>query len=261
MDGVTALAALLGVAAGCSAGSSMACASADAPGGFSLCGVVGGLPVGFAPPYGLQMQGRGVSSVSYTALGLDGESLDIWGDAAAWQDSTPRQVSGWLLAPPTGWVADGDWICGTAGTITHQDDDSIDARLGALSIIPRCEGGTSGSSFDADLFGGVIQLALSPGCWIGFNANGTPMSLLTPTCPQTGVPLPLDGGRVVIGERPETTACIGSGATLTLMADTSANGGHHLVVDIPSMSVPQSCGAPTVPGDWLQMTVAPWPRG
>jgi hypothetical protein len=239
----------------------MTCGSDVASGGFLLCGVVRSEPVGFAPPYGVQLTERALSSVIYSVIGLDGEWLDIWGDMAPWQDSNPRRVSGWLLQPPTGWVNDGDWICGTTGTITYHDDGSLDAKLGALAIVPRCDGSGSGTSLHADVFGGEIPFALAPGCWIDFNASGTPALLLTPTCPQTGVPLPLDGARIVVGRAPDTTACVGNGATPTLMPDTSPNGAQHLVVDIPSMTVPQSCGVPTVPGDWLQLTVAPLPRG
>jgi hypothetical protein len=167
----------------------------------------------------------------------------------------PRQVSGWLLRPPAGWAGEGEWICGQSGTITHHADDSLDATLGALSVIPRCNGGGAGSLY-ADLFGGVIPFDLAPGCWIGFRANDTPMVILAAGCPQLGVPLPLDGARIVIGQAPDTTACLGDGASVLLFPDSSPTGGSHLIVDIPSMSAPQSCGGSPGPGDGLFMTVA-----
>jgi hypothetical protein len=221
----------------------------------SLCGVVGGQSVRYTPQYGFQATARSQQAVTYNVIGLDGVWLDIWGDMAPWTDSAPRQVSGWLLRPPAGWLGKGEWICGQSGTITHNADNSVAATLGALSVVPRCNGGGSESLY-ADLFGGFIPFDIGPGCWIGFRANDTPMTLLTDSCPKLGVALPLDGARIVRGEAPDTTACLGNGASLLLLPDTSPTGGSHLIIDIPSMSAPQSCGSSSLPEDGLFMNVA-----
>ena len=82
------------------------------------------------------------------------------------------------------------------------------------------------------------------------------MTILADSCPQLGVALPLAGARIVMGDVPDTTACLGNGASLLLLPDTSPAGASHLIIDFPSMSAPQSCGTSTAPEDGLLMNVA-----
>lgn len=240
---------VLAVGAGCDQ-STQVCGGPGLP--FFICGLVRGEAVSYTPPYGVQITGRGVSSVTYSVLGLDGVDLEIWGNGEAWTDSNPHPVAGWLLEPPPAFVTYGEWVCGGSGTITHNADDSVDATLTDLAIVPQCTGGGS-ASLQADVYGGVLPFKLVPGCWIGFSTNDTSMAIITPSCPQAGVPLALDGMRIIVGKTSDTTVCIGSGASLTLLSDTSSTGGQHLVIDIPSMSPPQSCSTAAIPGDELQM--------
>jgi hypothetical protein len=222
---------------------------------FSLCGTIGAKAVAYVPPYGVQTLARGVSQVSYEVYGLDEVWLDLWGDMQPWKDSDPRDVSGWLLRPPASWAGDEAWICGQSGTITHNADDSIDATLTMPAVLPHCSEGGSASLHD-DAFGGIAPFASGGACSIGYTIGGTHTFILTASCPQIGIPLALDGARIVIGPNLDTTACVGSGATLMLLPDTSANGAHHVIVDIPSMSTPEPCDAsPPVEGE-LKMKVA-----
>jgi hypothetical protein len=230
------------------------CDPGDGTIAFALCGALGAKPVAYVPPDGVQSTGRWMSQVTYEVSGFDGVWLDIWGDAEPWKDSNPRDVAGWLLRPPAGWAGEGEWICGQSGTITHHADGSVEATLTAPAILPRCNGGQGG--LHADVFGGVIPFGAAAGCSIGYTLNGIRTLILAASCPQTGVPVPIDEARIVVGQLPATTACAGAGATVTLLPDTSANGAQHLIVDIPSISTPKGCDASTAVGGQLQMKVA-----
>jgi len=229
--------------------------------GFSLCGTVDGRPVSYVPQY-LESYERGNSAVTFEGLGPDGGWLAAWGANEAWHDSAPRDVSGWLFKPPPGWFSAGTWACGQAGTITRHADDSLDATLTEPAILPACSGEGGPDSFHADLTGGILRYDQAGGCEIGFtNTDFKQMEILTDICPPIGVRLPLDGMRVVTRQRgatPSATVCIGPGASVTLLPDSTASNSH-LLVDIPSMSAPETCG-PATSGE-LIMKVKPNPRG
>jgi hypothetical protein len=245
------LAAIVGGILGCGAEDPAdACTPTDNAIAFTLCGALDGKAVSYAPE-GVQTYLRGVSDVTFEMIGLDGTWLYVWGGPGTWTDHEPREVSGWLLRPPAGWVNEGGWVCGGEGRMTYHTDESIDATLTEPSILPACgqEGGRA--SLDADVVGAVIPFPQGGGCLIGLTVDATRARLLTPACPEEGVPLPLDGLRIVYrGAASEVTACIGSGASLTMLpaADESSSGARkRLRISIPSMSAGESC-APAVSG-------------
>jgi len=228
-----------------------------------LCGVVDGKSVRYIPPYGLDVDTRGREAVGFEGAGPDYVWFSIWG-TDPWRDNDPHQVSGWLLQPPASWVGPGAWICGQAGSITRHADDSIAATLSALSLLPACGEAGGQETLDADVIGGVAPLSAisaADGCEIGFRANDTAVTLIVPACPQMGVPLPLDGTRVVFGDAsfpqdiPVTSACLGAGAQLTLLPDALPQGASHLLINVPSMSVPAACAGTPASGQ-LDMSVA-----
>ena len=234
---------------------------------FSLCGVVGGKSVAYVPPIGLNVRARGVSAVRFEASDFDGMWLEVWGETDRWTDFVPHPVAGWLLRPPAGWVGEGEWLCGQSGTITHHEDleataGAIEGTLGALARLPACKGDGGASSLHVDVTGGVINVpGRVPGtggrCQIGFRANDARVTILIDgACPQPGAPRSLVGERIVLQQIGDTTSCIGAGATATVVADASPEGGQHLLVDIPSMSVPTGCGDP-IDGDELLFDAAP----
>jgi hypothetical protein len=234
-------------------GAAVVCEPTDAAQAFSLCGQIAGRSVSYVPPF-LEISARSVSMVTLEAYGPDGPWLAIWGagpDAGRWTDEDPRPVAGWLLKPPSGWVPDASWFCGQAGTMTRHGDASIDATLSEPALLPACTGAGGPDSLQVDVNGGVVSLGGSAGCSIGFATNDARIMILAPACPQAGVALPLDGLRVVSrGAASYTTACIGVGASVTFIPDPSTNK-QRLIVDVPSMSAPETCG-PTVGGE-LQM--------
>ena len=245
------LVAIVGSILGCAAEDPAdACAPTDNGIGLSLCGAIDGKAVSYVPET-VQSYLRGVSDVTFELIGLDGTWLYIWGGAGTWTDHDPHEVSGWLLRPPAGWASEGSWVCGGGGRITHHADESVDATLTELSVLPACGQDGGAASLQAEVIGGVIPFTQGGGCLIGFTVNGTRVRLLTPACPEEGVPLPLDSLRIVYrGAASEVTACIGSGASLTMLpaaADSSA-AAKRFMVSIPSMSVGESC-APAVSGE------------
>jgi len=238
-------------------GAPAACTPANPTGAFALCGVVAGKPVRYAPPY-LAYDARGLSEVDFEVLLYDGVWMEVWG-LGAWRDHDPHQVSGWLLRPPADWAGRGAWICGREGTITHNADDSIDGNLGQLAILPACDSSGGPQSLHVDVTAGVYSLLSGGQCQLAFLNNGTSFEILTPSCPHVGVPLALDGLRLVNrgtrGMTSDATACIGAGATVTSVPDVDASSVEHLVIDIPSMSALEPCAPATSGG--LLMHVAP----
>jgi len=219
---------------------------------FSLCGGVAGKPVRYASPY-FGYDARGLSEVDFEVLVTDGVWLEVWG-LGAWRDHDPHQVSGWLLRPPPDWAGRGAWVCGGAGTITNHADDSIDGNLGKLAILPACDASGGPQSLHVDLTAGLYTLPPGGGCQIAFSNNGTSFEILAPSCPHAGIPLALDGLRLVNrgsrGMTSDATACIGAGATVTSIPDVDASSVAHIVIDIPSMSELEPC-APTTTGELL----------
>jgi hypothetical protein len=94
------------------------------------------------------------------------------------------------------------------------------------------------------VWGGFEPFEDGVGCRIGFRTMDARVVIFTAACPGEGVPLPLDGLRIVNRfEASHATACIGRGASVTWLPDpTASSSAKRLVVDIPSMSVPETCG-------------------
>jgi hypothetical protein len=210
----------------------------------------------------LGFDGRSLDTVGFDGGGTDDVWFSIWG-TDPWMDYDPHQISGWLLRPPASWIGAGTWICGQAGTITRHADHSVAATLSALSLLPACGEAGGSETLHADVIGGVAPLDSTDaagGCQIAFRANDTRVTLIVGACPQMGVPMPLDGARAVFGDAfvpgdmPITTACLGAGAQLTRLPDSLPDAAH-LLIDVPSMSVPQSCAGTPVSGE-LGMSVA-----
>ena len=223
------------------------CVPGDLLIGFALCGTLDGRWVSYVPPY-LQSWARGNSAVTFEAMGPDGPWLVVWGANEPWRDFDPRDVSGWFFRPPPGWAAAGAWLCGQGGTITHYADQSLDGTLTKPAVLSACSGEGGPDSYRADLPGGIIPFDQGGGCQIGFTSSDfRQLLILAEVCPKPGETLRLDGRRVVTHQRGEAaygTVCIGPGASLTVVPDPSTSA-THLLVDIPSMSLPETCGPPT----------------
>jgi hypothetical protein len=225
--------------------------------GFSLCGTIDGRPVSYAPE-DLELYERGVSQVTFEGLGSDGGWIAVWGANVRWSGEDPYEVAGWLFKQPADRTGNPPWFCGQGQTITHHPDDSIDATLTEPARLPACtrEGGPD--SYQADLTGGILRYLQGGGCEIGFtNSDLRRLTLLTDVCPQIGERLPLDGMRVVTHQRGETrdgTVCIGAGASVMVAPDSTSTSAH-LLVDIPSMSLPETCG-PATSGELVMKVTA-----
>jgi len=228
------------------------CHPSDLPGDLSLCGVIDGRSVSYLPP-SLQSYQRGMSPLFFQTMGPDGTWLEIRGPGD-WTDDEPHQVSGWWLRPPAGWAGAGVWLCGRAGTITHHQDESVDATLSKAGILPACGLGGGPLFLHAEVSGGVVPFAQGGGCTIGFMVDNRRVVFLAPACPQVGVPLSIEGLRIVSrAETTDETACTGAGATLTLLGDAATR----FLIDIPSLSQPETCSASLSGGLLMKSTRKP----
>jgi hypothetical protein len=255
------LVAIAGAACGCSErplGSTTGCEASDTTAAFSLCGAIAGKPVSYAPD--LQFYAHGNSALEYEVMAREGRPwLDIWGTGST-SDHEPHPITGWLLRPPADWAADGTWFCGQGDTVTRHEDLSVDATLTAPSILPACGVAGGPDVLHVDIHGGISRF--DGGCMIGFSSitddARNRVIIFPPTCPELGVPLPLDGLRIVdhtetTGAASAATRCVGAGASLTWVPDDTTTASH-FIVDIPSMSARETC-APPVSGE-LQMKIA-----
>jgi len=240
--------------AGCGGGSSDACQPSDAGIGFSLCGTVDGQPLSYVPP-SLQFSSRSQVPLGLGAAGPDGAWFDLRGPGA-WTDGDTHAISSWFFRPQWGWTNDGVWLCGQGGTVINHSSHEFEGTLRQPAILPACGRQGGPESLHVEVNAGITAFDDGGGCLIGFKANDMRVTLLAYACPQPGLSLPIDGLRMfAFTEATDATACIGAGATVTWVDDgTSAA---HLVVDIPSLSVPEAC-APTVSGE-LRMKLAWYP--
>jgi hypothetical protein len=216
----------------------------------SFCGVIAGKPLQYTAAS--TFLGVGVSTVDVEGAGPSSLLVDIWGPGSWHGDYTPHPVSGWLVRPPEGWAAAGSWLCGRSGAIAHSADDAIDATLNEPAILPACDGQGGPASAHVELMEAPLVPNDEDGgrCELGFLTGGARLLLRGVVCPQVNAPTSLDRLRVIsLTTSGQTTACIGPGATITLLPDSSATVSH-IVIDIPSMSAPETCG-PTVDGQLL----------
>jgi hypothetical protein len=227
---------------------SLPCQLPDRTPELALCGGVPGATLSYASVF-TQIWARDTKVVRFEVMGPEGLWASMWG-GGGWTVDEPNPLSGWLLWPRGVLPGAGLWLCGQTGTITLHPNSDIDVTLAGLALVPACTGAGGPESIQVDLQGGIIPFQNGGGCLIGFAANGTRNEILTTACPEVGVSFPLDGLRMIErGASSNATACIGNGATLTIVPDPSSTA-QHMLIDIPSLSEPEVCG-PSAGGEVL----------